>query len=104
MYAIVEIAGKQYKVEKDATINVDRLEKGSSDDIILDKVLLLANGENLQIGQPYLANVKIKAKMLGEVKGDKVKGIRFKQRKNQQRTLGHRQIYTQLQINDLQVN
>ncbi len=103
MYAIVEIAGKQYKVEKDATVNVDKLDN-AKEDVTFDTVLLLADGDKIQVGQPYLKNVKIKAKLLGNIKGDKVRGIKFKKRKNYTRTLGHRQVYTQLKINDLVVS
>ena len=73
MYAIVEISGKQYKVEKDATINVDRLENKENENMTIDKVLLFADGENVLIGEPYLSNVKVQATVLGEVKGKKVR-------------------------------
>ncbi|MCP4135692.1 MAG: 50S ribosomal protein L21 [bacterium] len=102
MYAIVEISGKQYKVEKDNIIDVDKL-KNVSEEITIDKVLLYANGDEVQVGDPYLNNVKVSAKVLGDIKGDKVRGIKFKKRKNYTRTLGHRQQYTQLKINDLTV-
>ena len=98
MYAIVEIAGKQYKVEKDAVINVDRL-KGSEGSITIDKVLLYSNENDIRIGKPYLNNVQIKAEVLGEIKGNKVFGIKFKKRKNYTRTIGHRAQYSQLKIN-----
>ncbi len=100
MYAIVEIAGKQYKVEKDAVINVDRL-KGSEGSITIEKVLLYSNSGDVRVGQPYLKNVQVKAEVLGEIKGKKVLGIKFKRRKNYQRTIGHRPVYSQLKISDV---
>ena len=103
MYAIVEIAGKQYKVEKDIIVNVDRL-KNSPETIIIDKVLLYSNEGDIRIGQPYLDNVKVKAEVLGEIKGKKVRGIKFKKRKNYTRTLGHRPLYSQLKISELVAN
>jgi len=103
MYAIVEIAGKQYKVEKDLTVFVDRLNEEENKEIVIDKVLLFADGENVQIGEPYLANVKVKGTVLGEEKGKKVRGIKFKKRKNYTRTLGHRRIFSKIQINELVV-
>lgn len=103
MYAIIEIGGKQYKVEKDAVIKVDKTDD-QNDTISLDKVLMYADGDNILVGQPYLDNVKITAKNCGLVKGNKVRGIKFKKRKNYTRTLGHRQEYLQLKINDLQVS
>ncbi len=103
MYAIVEIAGKQYKIEKDAIVNVDRLKKAESN-IILDKVLLYSNNDDVRIGKPYLNNVQIKAEIIGEIKGNKVSGIKFKKRKNYTRTIGHRAVYSQLKISDVTVS
>ena len=100
MYAIVEIAGKQYKIEKDAVVNVDRLKK-SENKIVLDKVLLYSNNDDIRIGKPYVNNVKINAEVLGEIKGNKVSGIKFKKRKNYTRTIGHRAIYSQIKISDV---
>jgi large subunit ribosomal protein L21 len=104
MYAIVEIAGKQYKVEKDTKINVDKLDKNANDDLVIDRVLLVANGETVLIGQPYVKNAKITAKVIGDVKGDKVKGVRFGKRKRFTRTIGHRQNYSQIVISELSVS
>ncbi|HOO72787.1 MAG TPA: 50S ribosomal protein L21 [Spirochaetota bacterium] len=101
MYAIVEIAGKQYKAEKDAVINVDRMKEDAGKELVLDRVLLYADGGTVKIGQPYLDSVKIKAEVLGEIKGKKVRGIKFKKRKNYTRTLGHRPVYSQLKVKDL---
>ena len=100
MYAIVEIAGKQYKIEKDTVINVDRLKKAENN-IIIDKVLLYSNNGDIRVGNPYLSNVQVKAEVLGELKGNKVFGIKFKKRKNYTRTVGHRAIYSQLKISDV---
>jgi len=103
MYAIVEIAGKQYKIEKDAVINVDRLKKTDSN-ITLDKVLLYSNDSDVRIGKPYLNNVQIKAEVLGEIKGNKVFGVKFKKRKNYTRTIGHRTIFSQIKNSDVTAN
>ncbi len=104
MYAIVEISGKQYKLEKDATVNVDKLESNENDLLTLDKVLLYADGENIMIGQPYLSNVKVEARVIGNLKGKKVRGIKFKKRKNYTRTLGFRPEFSQLKINNFLVS
>ena len=85
-------------------IYVDRLETKENENMIIDKVLLFADGENVLIGEPYLNNVKVQATVLGEIKGKKVRGIKFKKRKNYTRTLGHRQTFSQLKISDLSVN
>ncbi len=100
MYAIIEINGKQYKVEKDVMINVDILDE-KNETVTLDKVLMFADGDKVMIGQPYLNNVKVTAKNMGVARGKKVRGIKFKKRKNYTRTLGHRQNYLQLKISEL---
>jgi large subunit ribosomal protein L21 len=103
MYAIVEIAGKQYKVEKNITVNVDKLENTGSEMLIIDKVLFVSDGENVHVGQPYVNGASVKAKMLGEIKSRKVRGIKFKRRKSYTRTMGHRTIFSKLKIDDIVV-
>lgn len=99
MYAIVEINGKQYKVEKDATVNVDKFAEETTE-VTLDKVLLYSDGKTVTVGTPYVTNVKVKATVLQNIKGDKVRGIKFKKRKRYTRTIGHRQSYAQLKIGE----
>ena len=100
MYAIVEISGKQYRVEKDITINVNKIQD-SSEELKIDKVLLYVDEENVLIGQPYLDNVTVTATVLGDIKGKKGRGIKFKKRKNYTRTFGFRPEYTQLKIDQV---
>jgi large subunit ribosomal protein L21 len=102
MYAIVEIGGKQYRVEKDMTINVSKLST-DGDELKIERVLLCADGENVLIGQPYLENVKVTASVIGDIKGKKVRGVKFKKRKNYTRTLGYRPEYTTLKINEVAI-
>jgi len=104
MYAIVEIAGKQYKIEKDQTISVDFLDKQENEVFDIGAVLLFADGDSTLIGKPYLENVKVKAQCLGDIKGDKVRGMKFKKRKGYAKTIGHRQKYSQLKISELALN
>ena len=99
MIAVVEIAGKQYKIAPQSQIQVDLLEANVGDEITIDKVLLksAANGEDCQIGQPYTGDT-FKAKILEHVKGDKVRVFKFRPKKRYARTQGHRQNYTILEI------
>ncbi len=101
MYAIVDLGGKQYKVEKDMTIDVDAFTPESADKVTIERVLMLVDGENVMIGKPYLNNVRVIASILGTAKGKKVRGIKFKKRKNYTRTLGMRPRYLQLKIQDV---
>ncbi|MDY6935729.1 MAG: 50S ribosomal protein L21 [Spirochaetota bacterium] len=101
MYAIVQIGGKQYKIEKDMMLHVDKLRNQREGSITIDKVLMYVEGDQVLLGQPYLDNVKVTADVLGVVKGRKVRGIKFKKRKNYTRTLGHRPEYLRLKINEV---
>ncbi len=103
MYAIVEIGGKQYRVEKDVTLNVDKIKAQESGNITIDKVLMFVDGDKVLVGQPYLDNVKVSMDVIGPVKGKKVRGIKFKKRKNYTRTLGHRPLYLQMKVKELSV-
>jgi large subunit ribosomal protein L21 len=103
MYAIAEINGKQYKIEKDKIIDVERFDLPENSEIVIDTVLLVSDGTDVKVGHPYLANVKIKALLMEEVKDKKVLGVKFKKRKNYTRTIGHRHIYSRLKINELLV-
>ena len=98
MYAIVEISGKQYKLEKDAVVSVDAFEAEENSSVKLDKVLMAVDGEKVLVGKPYLANVKVTAKVLGEEQGKKVSGMKFKRRKNYQRYKSDRAQLTSLKV------
>lgn len=103
MYAIVEISGKQYRVAKDQTVYVDKFAEKEGDDVTLDKVLMIVDGDKSVVGKPYLSNVKVSAKVMGVAKGKKVRGIKFKKRKNYTRTIGHSPLFTELKISDVAV-
>lgn len=99
-YAIIESGGKQYKAVPGGTIEVDRLmvEPGAS--VELD-VLLVADDNEVQVGKPLVAGKKVKASVLGEVKGPKVIVFKYKPKKHYRRKNGHRQHYTRLMIESL---
>ncbi len=102
MYAIVEIAGKQYKVSENSVIDVDKLEV-TDKQVNFDKILLLVNGEEIKVGAPTVQNVKITAEIINpKVKGDKVVVFKWKRRKNMRRKKGHRQQFTKLKIQKIE--
>jgi large subunit ribosomal protein L21 len=101
MYAIVDIAGQQFKVEKDRKLYVHRLEGEEGSDIDLDKVLLVDNDGEVVIGTPTVENAVVKAKILSHLKGDKVLVFKKKRRKGYQKLNGHRQYLTRIQIEDI---
>lgn len=103
MYAIVEIAGQQFKVQKDAKLFVHHLpEKNEGDSVEFDKVLLIDNEGQVTIGAPAISGAKVQAKVLVPlVKGDKVIVFKKRRRKGYQKKNGHRQQFTQIQIENI---
>ena len=100
MYAIVEIAGQQFKVAQDQKVFVHRLEGNEGDQVTFDKVLLLDNGTTT-IGAPAIDGAAVVAKILGHLKGDKVIVFKKKRRKGYRKKNGHRQYLTQIQIESI---
>lgn len=101
MFAIVEINGQQFKVTNDQEIFVHRLQNEEGDSVTFDKVLLVNNDNNTQIGSPTL-KAKVGATVLEHVKGDKVIVFKKKRRKGYRVKNGHRQYFTKLKINSIE--
>jgi large subunit ribosomal protein L21 len=101
MYAIVEIAGKQFKVTKDQYIYTPKINSEEGSSITFDQILLLDQGGNLTIGEPTVAGATISGKVLAHVKGDKVLVFKKKRRKGYKKLRGHRQDYTKVLIEDI---
>ncbi len=98
MYAIVETGGKQYKVSEGDVINVEKLDADAGSEITLERVLVFSDGDRIDIGNPYVEGVGIKATVLEKGKGKKVIVFKFKSKKNYRKKQGHRQPYTKLRI------
>ena len=101
MYAIVEIAGQQFKVEKGRKLYVHRLQGDEGSSLSLDQVLLTDNDGQVKIGTPKVEGAKVTAKVLSHLKGDKVIIFKKKRRKTFERKNGHRQYLTQIQIESI---
>jgi len=101
MFAIVEIAGQQFKVEKDQTVYVHRLPETEGASVELSNVLLLNNNGAIQVGAPVVAGAKVKATVISHLKGDKVIVFKKKRRKGYQKSNGHRQQFTKIQIESI---
>ena len=101
MYAIVEIGGQQFKIQKDQKLFVNLMNEEAGNELEFDQVLLLANGSDIQVGTPIVDGVKVKAKVLAHVKADKVLVFKKKRRKGYQKMNGHRQSLTQIQIEEI---
>lgn len=101
MYAIVDIAGQQFKVEKDQKVYVHRLEAKEGEKVVFDNVLLVDNKGKVSVGTPKVEGVKVSAKVLSHLKDDKVIVFKKKRRKGYQKSNGHRQQLTQIQIESI---
>lgn len=98
MYAIVELNGKDYKVEEGKYITVDLLSQDIDSAIEIDKVKMVVDGDNSKIGAPFLDGAKVTAKVLSHFKDKKVIVFKMKRKKGYRRKNGHRQQYTRIQI------
>jgi large subunit ribosomal protein L21 len=100
MYAVIKTGGKQYKVTVGDKLKVEKLiaEEGAS--VALDRVLMVADGENIAVGSP-LVETAVSATVLSHGRGDKIRVFKMKRRKNYRRTQGHRQSFTEIQITSI---
>ena len=101
MYAIVDIAGQQFKVEKDQKVFVHRLEGEEGANVSFDNILLVDNDGKVKIGTPNVTGASISAKILAHVRGDKVLIFKKNRRKGYQKLSGHRQDLTQIQVEEI---
>ena len=101
MYAIVEIAGQQFKVSKDQKVFVHRLEGKEGDAVTFAKVLLVDNEGTITLGAPAIEGASVEAKVLQHLKGDKVIVFKKKRRKGYKKKNGHRQYFTKIQISGI---
>lgn len=100
-YAIVEDGGKQYKAVEGETIEVDSYKADIGEQIDLDRVLLISDGENTTIGTPFLKGAKVEATIEAQIKGPKIIVFKYKPRERYRVKTGHRQRYTRLRIGSI---
>lgn len=98
MFAIVDIAGFQEKVEKGMKLKVPLHAADVGKSVTVDRVLLLADGDDVKIGSPLISGASIELKILGHGQGDKIRIQKFKRRKRYRRVKGHRQEYTEVEV------
>ena len=103
MYAIVEVSGMQCKVTGKETIRVPKLEIEPGKSLVLDRVLLVVDKDNVKVGKPLVSNAKIQATVVAHKKSPKIKVFKKKRRKNYQVLRGHRQEYTEIRIDSIGV-
>ena len=100
-YAIVRAAGKQHRVSPGMRLVLDRLAAEVGTEVVFDQVLLFAEGENVQVGQPHVAGHTVKAKVLEHGRGRKIRVFKRRKRKGFHKTIGHRQELTAIEITSI---
>ncbi|MBO6704139.1 MAG: 50S ribosomal protein L21 [Pseudomonadales bacterium] len=101
MYAVIESGGKQHRVEPGEVLQLEKLEAAQGDTIDFDKVMMIGEGEKVQIGTPYVEGGKVTAEVVSHGRGDKVTIIKMRRRKHYRRQAGHRQYFTAVKITDI---
>ncbi len=98
MYAVIQTGGKQYKVSEGSTLKVEKLGLDEGADVEFDKVLMIADGDDVKVGSPYVGGGKVTATVtiVGRLK--KIKIVKFRRRKHHRKQMGHRQHFTQVKI------
>lgn len=103
MYAIVQTGSKQYRVSPGDVLRVERLPGGRGDLVTLDQVLLVAAGQEIQVGRPTVAGAAVLGQIVHQGKRKKILVFKMRRRKGYRRKRGHRQLYTALQIKEIRV-
>ena len=101
MYAVIATGGKQYRVEKNGVLRIEKLDAAPGATVEFDHVLLIADGERVTVGKPRVAGGKVLAQVESHGQGDKVPVVKFRRRKHYLRMKNHRQQYTQVRITDI---
>lgn len=98
MFAVFASGGKQHRVTEGDLVRLELLDAEPGQEIVFDKVLLVADGDNVAVGAPYVEGGQVKGEVVANDRGRKLRIIKFKRRKNYMRTQGHRQWYTEVKI------
>lgn len=98
MYAIIEACGKQYKVSEGDIVQLEKLEAKEGEKVTFDQVLLLSDGDKIKVGTPTVKSAKVEATVVEHGKAKKIRVYKYKAKKNERKTQGHRQPFTKVKI------
>jgi large subunit ribosomal protein L21 len=98
MYAVIKTGGKQYRVEAGEKLKIEQIPADIGSELVIDQVLLVADGDKVSMGKPLVLGATVKATVLGQGRHDKVRIFKMRRRKHYQKHQGHRQNYTEIQI------
>ncbi|MBS3812385.1 50S ribosomal protein L21 [Candidatus Bipolaricaulota bacterium] len=103
MYAIIKTGGKQYRVEPESEIKIEKLNgKDVGEDVTFERVLLVKDNEGLNVGKPFVDDAAVSGEIVESARDDKLTVFKYKKRKGQRRKLGHRQPYMKVKINEIE--
>ena len=102
MYAVIVNSGQQYRVKEGQILNVAKIELAPGDTFSFDKILMIADGNNLQIGAPYIQGGIVTASIESHGRDKKIRILKFRRRKHHMKRMGHRQWFTRIKINSIQ--
>ncbi|WP_028775554.1 50S ribosomal protein L21 [Shimazuella kribbensis] len=102
MYALIETGGKQYRVEKDSVLFIEKLDAAEGDTVTFEKVLLVSGEGNVQVGSPLVANAKVTGKVVKHGRSKKITVFKYKPKKNYKKKQGHRQPFTRVVIESIE--
>ena len=98
MYAVIKTGGKQYRVAPGESLKIEQIPADVGATVVLDQVLMVANGEAVKVGTPLLAGAKVSATVISHGRGPKVRIFKMRRRKHYQKSQGHRQNYTEIRV------
>ncbi|MDI6869905.1 MAG: 50S ribosomal protein L21 [Bacillota bacterium] len=101
MYAIIETGGKQHRVSEGDVIAVEKLDAAPGESVTFERVLLLADGEKVAVGQPYVEGAKALGRVVAQGKARKILVFRYKPKKNVRKRFGHRQPFTRVLVEQI---
>ncbi len=98
MYAVIKTGGKQYRIQVGEKLKIEQLKVENGSELVIDQVLMVADGDKISMGTPLVNGAKVSATVLGQGRHDKVRIFKMRRRKHYQKHQGHRQNYTEIQI------
>ena len=101
MYAVIESGGKQHRVEPGEVLRLEKLDASEGETVNFDKVMMIGEGENIQIGTPFVDGGAVTAEVVSHGRGDKITIIKMRRRKHYRRQAGHRQYFTEVKIREI---
>ena len=104
MYAVIKTGGKQYRVSAGQSLRVEKLSAEAGSEVVISDVLMVGEGEAVTLGAPLVAGAAVKATVLSQGRGDKIRIFKMRRRKHYRKSQGHRQAYTEIRIDSIDTN